>query len=350
MSIYFLETEPDSADFFERSLDGHALNFVSDLEEVGPDARILSIFIRSTIDGAFLEKCPALELIATRSSGVDHIDLDACAARGVAVATVGSYGENTVAEHTFALILALARRLPEATAPPDPKRRRFSYQSTRGFDLKGKTLGVIGAGRIGLHTIRIARAFSMEVLAFDIFAQSFLSEILDFRYVPLDELLARSHIVTLHTPLRPETRHILNRDTLAQCRRGALIINTARGGLIDTGALLEALDSGHIGGAGLDVMEEESLFRQDASKIIAAQIINRLKAFNNPTELHDPDPQRIRELEELMRHKALLSRSNVIFTPHVAFNSIEAVNRINDVTAKNILAFLRGEPINLVKR
>jgi D-lactate dehydrogenase len=349
MSIYFLETEPAGNKFFEQALEGQTLHFVSGLEEVGPDARVLSVFIRSAIDTPFLDAHPDLKLIATRSSGFDHIDLDACRTRGVAVSNVPSYGENTVAEHTFALILALSRRLLESTREPDA-RGRFSYEAIRGFDLKGKTLGVIGAGKIGLHTIRIARAFSMEVLAFDPIAQSFLSEILDFRYAPLDDVLEKAHIITLHMPLRPETHHLLNGETLARCRRGALIVNTARGGLIDTQALLEALDSGQIGGAGLDVLEDESVLRQPASKIISGQIIDKLKAITAPSELHDPDPNRIKELQSLIRNKTLLSRPNVVFTPHAAFNSVEAVERINTVTVENIRAFQRGEPINLVKR
>ncbi len=347
MSIYFLDLESSDAAYFESAFPGEDLRLAHSPQEVGADARVMSLFIRTRVDAAFLDAHPALRLIATRSTGVDHLDLATCRERGVAVANVPSYGENTVAEHAFALILSLSRRLREVVTDLS-KPRQFSYETVRGFDLKGKTMGVIGAGRIGLHMVRLARAFGMKVLAFDPVAQSFLSDLLDFEYTSLDRLLAKSHIISLHTALHESTHHLLNRETLARCRRGVLIINTARGGLVDTEALLEALESGQVGGAGLDVLEDESVLQQEAAKIITSQIIDRLKAVTSTSEVHEQDPARVKELEGLLRNKTLLARPDVVFTPHVAFNSVEAVERINAVTAENIRAFLRGEPINLV--
>src|SRR5262249_32735314 len=155
-----------------------------------------------------------LRLIATRSTGYDHIDTRVCRERGVRVATVPSYGENTVAEHTFALILSLSRHIHKSYVRVS--QGNLSREGLTGFDLKGKTLGVIGAGRIGLHVIKIARGFGMDVLVTDVARDTFLSELLNFRYVPIDELLDAADIITLHMPYSEKTHHYLNRDRLAR--------------------------------------------------------------------------------------------------------------------------------------
>ena len=347
MSIYFLEVEPSDAAYFSAELPGRELHFVAKPTRVGPGAEVLSVFIHTPVDGAFLDAHPSLRLVTTRSTGADHIDLDACRERGVAVANVPTYGEHTVAEHTFALILALSRRLREVTGESAAE-GRLSYSTTRAFELRGKTLGVVGAGRIGRHVIAIAQAFGMRVLACDIHAPTDVAQQAGVDFAPLDRLFAEAHILTLHVPVGPATHHLLNRDTLARCRPGVLIINTARGALIDTDALLDALDSGHVAGAGLDVLEEENTVRQEVSQIISRQIIDRLHAVSTSAELHDREAGRVRELQDLLRNKRLITRPNVIFTPHVAFNSVEAVERINSATAQNILRFLEGRPVNLL--
>ncbi len=342
MSIYFLDAEPGDAVFFEEALAGETLRFVKRRHEVEADARVLSLFIHTQIDARFLDAHPALRLIATRSTGSDHIDAGACEQRGVTVATVPSYGEHTVAEHTWALILTLSRRLREVIGTPG-KTDRVAYEAVRAFELRGKTLGVIGAGRIGQHVIRMARAFGMKVLTFDIAQNPCPPEVEDCEAATLERLLGEAHLVSLHVPLLPETHHILNHETLALCRPGVIVINTARGGLIDTDALLEALASGQVGGAGLDVLEEDSVIRRETTSVISEQIVRRLQAVTGPAELHDRDPGRIKELENLLRNQRLLARPDVIFTPHVAFNSVEAIARINQATAENIRRFLGGE-------
>ncbi len=347
MSIYFLDAEAGDAAFFEHALAGETLRFMDRLSQVEADARVLSMFIHTHIDARFLDAHPALRLIATRSTGADHIDAAACRERGVTIANVPSYGEHTVAEHTLALILTLSRRMREVIGTPG-KTDRVAYEPVRAFDLRGKTLGVIGAGRIGQHVIRMAKAFGMKVLTFDIAQNPCPPEVEDCEAATLERLLAEAHIVTLHVPLLPETHHILNRDALARCRRGVIVINTARGGLIDTDALLEALASGQVGGAGLDVLEEDSVIRQEATSVISEQIVRRLHTVTGSAELHDRDPGRVKELENLLRNQRLLARPDVIFTPHVAFNSVEAITRINQTTAENIRLFLRGEASNLV--
>jgi D-lactate dehydrogenase len=226
---------------------------------------------------------------------------------------------------------------------------RFSFEELRGFDLHGKTLGVVGTGRIGLHVIRLARSFGMDVVAFDSQPVDVIASLLGYTYTSLDEVLRRSHVLSLHVPLTPATVHLLNRDAFAKCRDGVIVINTARGGVIDTAALLDALDSGRVGGAGLDVLEDERVFQKAASSLITDQIVEFLHADpGSPEERHQRDPERLEELRTLGRNEALLARPDVVFTPHIAFNSVEAVERIDQVTIENIRAFVAGTPINTI--
>jgi len=287
---------------------------------------IVSVFVYCPITAASMDRMPGLRLIATRSTGTDHIDIAAARQRGIAVCNVPEYGANTVAEHTFGLILALSRKI--FLAYHRVRNLNFQLENLQGFDLKEKTLGVVGAGAIGLHVIRIARALSMEVLAYDVRQSAILAEVLGFRYAPLEEVLARSDVVSLHAPLLPTTRHMINRESLARMKRGVLIVNTARGELIDTAALVEALDTGQVGGAGLDVFEGEEAVKEESVL---------LRGDREP-------PTELRPL------RSLLERDNVIITPHMAFYSREALRRILDTTIANILAFERGEPQNVVGR
>ena len=351
MKIYFVDMQPTEKQFFQDKFPGHEVLFAASIDEAGADADVVSTYIRERIDGAFLDAHPHLKLLATRSNGVDHIDLDECRRRGVVVSTCHGAESNTVAEHTFALILALARRLDEVRQAN--KQPHFYFDRLRSFDLKDKTLGVVGAGRIGLRTIHIALAFGMKVVAYDPHHVSVMAETLGVRYMGFDELLRESHVVTIHTPLTPETFHLLDAAAFAKCRRGALVINTARGGVIDTKALIAALDSGQVAGAGLDVLEEESVMQKEGTKIIADQIIARLHAASTPGEAASVparDPGRIEELQSLTENARLISRPNVVFTPHVAFNSVEATDRIQAMTVENIHAFLESKPLNSLTR
>jgi D-lactate dehydrogenase len=223
-------------------------------------------------------------------------------------------------------MLALSRRLGAAmrhSAMGD-----FSLSGLMGSDLRGKTLGVIGAGNIGLHVVRIGRAFGMDVLAYDARPHALLAEVLGFQYAQLEELLPRSDVVSLHVPYRPETHHLLDRERLGQLKRGALVVNTARGGLIDPVALLEALDSGQVGGAALDVIEGEEQLMEEAQMF------------------HLPDNEE--KLRQMLSSHVLARRDNVILTPHMAWYSREALERILDTTASNIAGFLAGHPVNVV--
>ena len=349
MIIYFLETDEEDNRFFSEALGAHDVRTVDTLEEVAADAEIVSGFIYSRMNAQFVATHPNLRLVATRSTGYDHIDIEACQRGDVTVSIIPSYGDNTVAEHTFALILALSRRLRESMESHRGlhKGERFSYAAVRGFELKNKTLGVIGTGRVGLHTVRIAKAFGMDVIAYDLNPQLFMGEVLGFEYVPLDELYGRSDIITLHIPLLPDTVHLLNREAFLKCKRGVRIVNTARGGLIDTDALIEMLDTGVVSGAGLDVLEEERVLQKETVEIIGDQILNRLQSEQTAVTQPTCNLERVTELQRLMRNDDLISRSNVVFTPHVAFNSVEAIERINSTTVRNIEAFVAGEPINV---
>ena len=237
MNIYFVETEQAEQEYFASKLGGHQLHFMERLImwKTMPKFSPRSFIRRSTAHFSIRiqrsnssQRAPPATTTSTLPS----------AAGEAVVSSVGSYGENTVAEHTFALILALSRKLRESLAAN--RNEKFSYEAIRGFDLKRKTLGVVGSGRVGLHAIRMARAFDMSVIGYDTQPQWFMAEILGFEYVTLDDLLRCSDIITLHLPLLPSTQHSLNREAFAKCKRGALVINTARGGLIDTDALLEA--------------------------------------------------------------------------------------------------------------
>lgn len=286
----------------------------------------IAIFIGTKVSRVTLETLPRLRLLLTMSTGYDHIDLDACRERGVTVCHVPHYGENTVAEHTFALILSLSRKLHAAYF--QSLRGEYQARTLRGFDLYGKTLGVVGAGSIGLHVIRIARGFGMRVLAFDTRPQRLLADVLGFTYTDLDTLLRESDIVTLHVPATPATYHLMNRETLSKMKRGALLINTARGSVVDTEALLWALEEGILAGAGLDVIEGEEYITEE-SQLLKLPLAEQT-------------------LKQLVQAQALLRRENVVFTPHIAFNSQEAVERILDTTLENLYAFLRGNPQNVV--
>lgn len=343
MKICIVEAEATDRQFFEQELAEYELHFADALAEVDMKPDIVSVFIHARVDASFLDNNPQLKLIATRSTTFDHIALDECARRRITVCCVMSYGDYTVAEHTFALILAVARRLRESRAN---RGQNFSYESTRGMELHGKTLGVVGAGRVGRKTIAIAKAFGMEVLANDIVEDAAAAQLLGFRYVALPELLREAHVISLHAPLTDENYHLLNRDAFAQCRRGVLIVNTARGRLIDTAALLEALDNGVVGGAGLDVLGEEKVMREKATSIISDQIAKRVREGEDSQV---PDKTRVQQLEKLISLEDLLSRPNVIFTPHAAFNTNEAVERINRATVENIQAFAAGKPVNVVR-
>lgn len=289
------------------------------------DVTVLSPFIYSQVGYEELDRLSEVRCIATRSTGFDHVDVSTCNARGIVVSNVPSYGENTVAEHTFALILSLSRQIPASVERT--QRGNFSIDGLRGFDLQGKTLGVIGTGRIGQHVLRMASGFSMNVLAHDVFEQVELTTQLHFSYVDLPTLLSSSDIISLHVPYSEKTHHLINLDTLPRVKKGALLINTSRGGLVQTEALVKGLQEGIFAGAGLDVLEEEGFLKSSDS------LFEQQFAYS--------------DLQTALANHYIIAHPNVIFTAHNAFNSQEAVQRILMTTIENIKAFFEGTPQNV---
>jgi D-lactate dehydrogenase len=333
MNIFFFEATPVERAYLKKNIwPGHTVKiFKESIQDVAPALRkqadVLSVFISSQVTRERLREMPKLRLIATRSTGYDHIDLPTCAKRKIQVSNVPVYGENTVAEHTFALILALSRKVHEGYLRTI--RGNFSFEGLQGFDLKGKTLGIVGTGHIGLHAARIAKGFGMNVIAYDVVRNMFMADTLGFEYVTFDALLRNSDIISLHAPYNPKTHHLINKTNIKLIKRGALLINTARGGLVDTEALAIALDQGILSGAGLDVLEGEELIKEERQILTHAFSTDHLKT--------------------LLQNHILLNRDNVVITPHIAFNSKEAFLRILDTTASTIKAFFDGRVENAVK-
>ncbi len=334
MRVLFLHKEDWEKDYITDKLSNEELDvaFAKSLEEVPEDVlgtiEVLSVFVSHKCGREEMEKLPSLKLIAARSTGFDYVDVGLARERGIEVAYVPSYGENTVAEFAFALLLSLSRKIPEAHKQVT-ETGSFVQGALRGFDLVGKTIGVVGTGRIGSNSIRIAKGLGMNVVAYDPFPKQGLDAELGFRYTEFEELLSLSDVITLHAMLADSTRHMINEQSIYHIKRGAVLINTARGGLVQTSALVKALEEGIVSGAGLDVLEEEGDM-SDEMKLVS-----------------DPHPK-LDELQNILANHYLINHPRVIVTPHIAFNTNEAVQRILDTTIENILAFSQGNIKNRV--
>ncbi|OGG53953.1 hypothetical protein A3C20_03620 [Candidatus Kaiserbacteria bacterium RIFCSPHIGHO2_02_FULL_55_25] len=332
MKILVFDADQSVRDTFTAGLTGHNIVYIDG--SVSPetlkehaDTEVVSLFVASGFTKEHVAALPALKCIAARSTGVDNIDMTAVKERGIVVCNVPSYGARTVAEFTFSLLLAISRRLPEA-ANQVRQEGNFETKALEGFDLFGRTIGVIGTGAIGKNVVKIALGFGMKVLMCDKFPAQGL-ETSEAKYVSLDELLAQSDIVTLHVPYFPENHHLLGKEAFAKMKRGAYIINTARGELIDTNALLVALKDGTVAGAGLDVLEGERALKDEMELVMGTESINTLKA--------------------VIRDHMLIDMPRVVVTPHIAFFSREAYTEILSTSAKNIVNFAAGTPSNIVK-
>lgn len=333
MKIAVFEAEERERGAFQKLCAKH--NVVFEPEPLRPgqikhqDADVITTFIYSELTDDVVRQFPDLKLIATRSTGFDHIDGPTCKERDIAICNVPVYGSNTVAEHVFALLLTLSHRMIEAA--DRAQRGSFSPYGLQGFDIAGKTFGVIGTGGIGRNVIRIARGFDADVIAFDVYPNEDAAKELGFTYVTQDELLARSDIISLHVPSMPSTYHLIREETIAKMKDGAVILNVSRGDLIETSALINALTTGKIAAAGLDVLPDEPMIREGAEQVKAI--------LSNHAEMRT-----------LITNHILLRMRNVIVTPHSAFNTKEAVDRIVATTVENIAGFLNGAPQNIVTR
>ena len=261
LKVAFYEIEGWEEPIAKRDLAGHELFFFNGkIDEIDlprqNDFEAISVFVDSRITPKVLERFPKLKFVAARSTGFDHIDIEACKNRGIAVAYVPGYGDNTVAEFAFGLILNLTRKIYQSI-DQIKETESFSLTGLRGADLKGKTIGIVGTGRIGKEMIKIAKGFGMNILAFDPFPNTNFAKEMNFKYVLLEELLKNSDIVSLHCPYSKNTHHLINRNNVGLIKKGAYLINTARGGIVETETLVWALQNGILAGVGLDVLEEE---------------------------------------------------------------------------------------------
>ncbi len=278
-------------------------------------------FVNDVLNAEVLDALAAggTRLIALRSAGFNHVDLAAAQRLGLTVVRVPAYSPHAVAEHAVGMILTLNRHLHRACNRT--REGDFSLDGLLGFDLAGKTVGVVGTGQIGQVFARIMAGFGCRVLAFDPFPQAVLSA-LGVRYVTLPDLLAQSDIVSLHCPLNADTHHLIDAGALARMKTGAMLINTSRGGLIDSPALIDAHKSGQLGHLGLDVYEEEAdlFFEDHSADVLQDDVFARLLTF-----------------------------PNVIVTAHQAFFTREALAGIADTTLANVAAWASGAPVNVVK-
>lgn len=312
------EREP----FERRNNGGHALTFLearltSATAGLAAGYEVVCSFVNDKVDAPALRQLSAVgvRLIALRCAGYNHVDVAAAERLGIALVRVPEYSPYAVAEHAIALILTLNRKIHRAYARV--REWNFSLEGLVGFDLHGKTIGVVGTGRIGRAFARIALGFGCQVVAHDPAPSAELRE-LGVRYVDLSELYRISQIISLHVPLTPATHHLIGPSELAAFLPGALLINTGRGALIDSRALLGALKTGHLGGAGLDVYEEEEgVFFEDLSgKVLEDDTLARLLTF-----------------------------PNVIVTSHQAFLTRDALDNIAETTLQNITDFMAGAPL-----
>jgi D-lactate dehydrogenase len=291
------------------------------------DFDIVSIFVGSMATEKVLAAFPNLKFLTTRSVGFDHVDTKTAASRGIAVAYVPGYGDNTVAEFAFGLLLNLTRNIYHAIENVKMA-GSFSFEGLRGVDIKGKTMGIVGTGRIGKEAIKIAKGFGMDVIAYDLFPDAAAATALGFSYMALGDLLAKADMVSIHCPLTDQTRHLLNRENMMKMKKGSYLVNTARGGIVETDGLVMALEAGIIRGAALDVIEEE---RETKDELDFLTHEHHIEDFRTVVENH-----------------MLMKMPNVLVTPHNAFNSQEALERILKTTIENIQSFEAGTPKNLV--
>lgn len=333
MKIAFFEIEKWEEEYLKEKLKKHELIFLKDelnektVDSVS-DVDIVSVFIYSKVNKEILNKFKKLKAVLTRSTGFDHIDLKETKKKKVKVFYVPNYGENTVAEHTFALILDLSRKIHKSYERT--VRGNFQMDGLKGFDLKGKTIGIIGMGSIGEHVARIAKGFQMKVISYSLKKDKSLAKKFGFKYVSLENLLKNSDFVSIHCPYNKSTHHLLNKKTIKLMKKDAYLINTARGSIIDTTALVEALAKKRIAGAALDVLEEEAMIKEEV------QLLSKNFSKEN--------------LKNLVENHILLTFENVIITPHNAFNSKEALERILEITIENVESVIKNKKSkNIVK-
>ncbi len=285
------------------------------------DADIVSVFVQSELRKELLDTLPTLKLITTRSMGFEHIDVPYARSRSIRAINVTTYASHPVAEFTFALLLAVTRRIVEAN---DRLREQgiFDTAGLQGRNLFGKTLGIVGTGRIGQNVARIAHGFGMKIIAYDVHPDTSLAAQLGMTYLPLADLISTADIVTVHVPSTPETYHLIDAAMFSHFKKGSILINTARGEIVDTHALIAALGDGTLRGAGLDVLEGERQLRASTATVTS----------------NDAAP----DYPLVAANHVLLALPSVVVTPHIAFETDEALNEIARATIESIKNFIAG--------
>lgn len=333
MHILYVRPYPGEVEMVRQALPECTVTTTGSLADLSEAERsavdIISVFVDYQLTAAELSLVPNCLFVATRSAGYDHIDVAAIKERGMTLSRVPHYGTRTVAEYAIALLFALSRNafqsytdLRENTIVPD-------LSVYEGFDVAGKTLGVIGTGAIGSNVCTLATGLGMDVVAYDVVPDKRVSALPRVRYVTLEALLARADVVTLHVPSLPQTKHLMNAERFALMKPGSYLINTARGDVVNTAALLAALESGQLAGAGLDVLEGEHELQEEADLLARGGVDAEL-------------------WQQLVRNHVLIDLPNVIVTPHIAFNTVEAKREITEVTIANIKAWLQNAPQHTV--
>jgi D-lactate dehydrogenase len=335
MKIVFFDVPKVEQSFFAESLNGAEIVFFEEKlnensVEKAKDADVVSIFVTSTINKNVIDALPNLKFIATRSTGFDHIDCVYAANKGIKISNVPAYGSHTVAEFTFTLMLSLSRNIIKANNYITESEDFNYFREMEGFDLNGKTLGIIGTGKIGKNVVKIAKGFNMNVIAYDLHPDLAFAKENNFLYKNLTEVVSEADIITLHAPCNKEDIHLINKEKISLMKNGVYLINTARGELIDTEALVWGLKEGIIAGFGADVLEDEKPLKDGVSFLASGKAT-------------DEDKRIISLNHELMK------MPNVIITPHIAFYTREAVALIQKTTIDNIQGFLNDNLINLVK-
>lgn len=323
--------DADSYDkkFFKNAFNGKysiefvesALNDMTALTDSHKEAEIISCFTDSRVSKEVIHKFPNLKLIALRSVGFNHIDTEYCKEKEIAVETTPNYGNMTVAEFAFSLILDVARKVTRTYM--FLRNTDLIPKNTTGVELYGKTIGIVGLGKIGSEAARLGYGFGMKILGYDMYEREDLKEKYGVQYVDFDTLVRNSDVITLHAPSNEDNYHIFNEDAFKKMKPNAIIVNTARGELIDTQALYNALSNKTIMGAGLDVLETE-------------------ETLENPAYLNDIERLNTKSLRNTIFNDRLLRLNNAIITPHIAYDSYEAIDRILGTTVDNINAFTDG--------
>lgn len=332
MYIVYVKPNSQEKDVVTEALHPHTVFFLDDLNSVHDDVareiEVLSVFVDTQVDEATLNRFPKLKFIATRSVGFDHIAVAAARERGILISRVPHYGSQTVAEFAFALMFALSRNAFQAYIDLMADTSVDTLEPYEGFDLGGKTLGVVGTGKIGQRVCAIAKSFGMNVIAYDQFPNDELIA-LGTRYATIESVMKESDMVTLHVPSLPSTHHLIDMRLLSLMKPTAYLINTARGEVVDTQALVDVLTNKQIAGAGLDVLEGERFLAEEET-------------------LTEEQKQNSEMMHILSLNHMLIDMPNVVVTPHIAFNTKEAKSEITQTTLSNILGYINNEVINQI--